>query len=63
MQQHEGCPAARKVADVQAAAIALNSMFGDREVRPLRIAHDLAAKRRHFTRVNPSPLQSSLPTP
>ena len=34
MQQHEGCPAARKVADVQAAAIALNSMFGEgREVR------------------------------
>ena len=43
MQQHEGCPAARKVADVQAAAIALNSMFGEgQEVRPLGIRHDLA---------------------
>jgi len=29
MQQHEGCPAARKVVDVQAAAIAPNSMFGE----------------------------------
>ena len=26
MQQHEGCSAARKVADIQAAAIALNTM-------------------------------------
>src|SRR6516165_6695763 len=43
MQQHEGWPAARKVADVQAAAIALNSMFGEgREICPLRIRHDLA---------------------
>jgi hypothetical protein len=29
MQQHEGCPTARKVADVQAAAIPRNSMFGE----------------------------------
>src|SRR6516162_7485024 len=28
-QQHEGCPAAWKVADVQAATIARNSMFGE----------------------------------
>src|SRR6516225_3613896 len=43
MQQHEGWPAARKVADVQAAAIALNSTLGEsREVCPLRIPHDPA---------------------
>ena len=29
MQQHEGCPTAQKVADIQAAAIARNSMFGE----------------------------------
>src|SRR6516162_11719165 len=43
MQQHEGCPAARKVADVQAAAIARNSVFDEgRGFRPLGIGHDLA---------------------
>jgi len=43
MQQHERWPAARKVADVQAAAIALNSMFSDgREICPLRIRRALA---------------------
>src|SRR6516162_6399978 len=29
VQQHEDCPAAGKVADIQAAAIARNSMFGE----------------------------------
>lgn len=46
MEQHEGWPAAGKVADVQAAAIALNSMFGEGgEVGPLGFRHDLAPLR------------------
>src|SRR6516165_832706 len=49
VQQHEGWPAARKVADVQVAAIALNSTFGEgREVCPLGTSHDLAPFNRHF---------------
>jgi hypothetical protein len=36
MQQRESCAATRKVADVQAAPIALHSMFSEgREVRHL----------------------------
>jgi len=55
MQQHEGRPAARKVAEIQAAAIALNSMLGEvREVCPLRTRHDLAPFARGMAGMSPA---------